>query len=141
MTGGLLQSVSPALLSHAVECIQRPGAELGKISITQHGGYIARVAPEATAFANRAATHNIVLRGAWDDPAHAATRTAWQKETWKGIAPHTQGLYANLNLGDADPRIISAYGPNLPRLVEIKTRLDPKNLFHLNPNIKPRAAA
>jgi hypothetical protein len=54
-------------------------------------------------------------------------------------APQT--LYANLNLGDADPRTVSAYGPNLPRLVEIKTRFDAKNLFHLNPNIKPQARA
>lgn len=138
MSGGLVQSMSPALIEHGIERIQRPGAELGKISITQHGGAIARVPTEATAFANRDASHNVVVRAAWDDPAHAAPRTAWQKETWKGFAPLSQALYANLNLGDADPRTVSAYGPNLPRLVEIKTRFDAKNLFHLNPNIKPQ---
>jgi FAD/FMN-containing dehydrogenase len=139
VTGGLVQSLTPALIAHAVECIQRPGAELGKISITQHGGAMARVSPSATAFANRSASHTVVLRGAWDDRTHAPARTAWQKEAWKGFAPHTQGTYANLNLGDADPRVLGAYGANLPRLVDIKTRFDPKNLFHLNPNIKPRA--
>jgi len=98
------------------------------------------VPAESTAFANRSASHTVVLRAAWDDPAYAPVRTAWQKETWKGIAPFTEGVYANLNLGDADPRTVNAYGPNLPRLMDIKTRFDPKNLFHLNPNIKPRAA-
>lgn len=139
-TGGLVQSLSSPLLAHVVECIQRPGAELGKISITQHGGTIKRVASQATAFANRSASHTVVLRGAWDDRAHAPARTAWQKETWKGIAPFTEGVYANLNIGDADPRVVNAYGPNLARLTDIKTRFDPKNLFHLNPNIKPRSA-
>jgi FAD/FMN-containing dehydrogenase len=141
MNGGQVQSIAPALLAHAVECIQRPGAELGKISITQQGGAVRRVPAEATAFANRSASHTVVLRGAWDDPAHAPARTAWQKETWKGIAPFTEGVYANLNLVDADPRTVNAYGPNLARLRDLKTRFDPKNLFHLNPNIKPRTPA
>lgn len=140
MTGGLVQSLTPPLLAHAVECIQRPGAEMGKISITQQGGAVARVPVTETAFANRSASHTVVLRAAWDDPAHAEARTAWQKETWKGFAPHTRGIYANLNLGDADPRVIGAYGPNLPRLMDLKTKFDPKNLFQLNPNIKPRAS-
>jgi FAD/FMN-containing dehydrogenase len=138
-TGGLVQSLTPALLAHAIDSIQRPGAELGRISITQHGGAMSRVSPSATAFANRSASHTVVLRASWNDRAYAPARTAWQKETWKGFAPHTEGTYANLNLGEADPRVIGAYGPNLPRLVDIKTRFDPKNLFHLNPNIKPRA--
>jgi FAD/FMN-containing dehydrogenase len=140
MTGGLVQSLTPPVLAHAIEAIQHPGAEMGKISITQHGGAVARVPVSATAFANRSASHTVVLRAAWDDPAHAEARTAWQKESWKGFAPHTRGIYANLNLGDADPRVIGAYGPNLPRLVDLKTRFDPKNLFQLNPNIKPRTS-
>ena len=140
MTGGLTQKLTPQLLDHAVQAIQQPGAELGKISITQHGGAIARVPVEQTAFANRSASHNTVLRAAWDDPAHAEARTHWQKETWKGLVPHTQGAYANLNLGAADPRIVGAYGPNLPRLMELKTKYDPKNLFRLNPNIKPHGS-
>ncbi len=139
MTGGLVQSMSPALIANAIDCIQRPGAELAKISITQHGGAIARVPSQATAFANRGASHNVVVRAAWDDPADAESRKAWQKETWKGFAPLSQAIYANLNLGDADPRTLSAYGPNLPRLMELKARYDAKNLFHLNPNIKPHA--
>jgi FAD/FMN-containing dehydrogenase len=140
MNGGLVQSLTPALLTHVIESIQRPGAELGKISLTQHGGAIARVPTEATAFANRSASHNVVVRGAWDKPADAESHTAWQKETWKGVQPYSTAIYANLNLGDADPRSVSAYGPNLSRLVDLKTRFDPKNLFRLNPNIKPRAA-
>ena len=72
------------------------------------------------------------------DPKQAAARTAWQKQTWAGFAPYSVGLYANLNAGEADVKARSAYGENLERLVEVKTKYDPKNLFHLNPNITPR---
>jgi hypothetical protein len=37
-------------------------------------------------------------------------------------------------------RARSTYGDNLERLIEVETKYDPKNLFHLNPNITPRTA-
>ena len=55
------------------------------------------------------------------------------------FAPFSSGLYANLNAAETDVKARSAYGDNLDRLVEVKTKYDPKNLFHLNPNIVPRA--
>jgi FAD/FMN-containing dehydrogenase len=140
MGGGRVQALPGSLLDHAVESIKRPGAELGKISLTQHGGAGARRPANSTAYASREGSHNFVVRAAWDDPAHAATRTAWQKETWKTFQPYSEGLYANLNAAEAGVRARSAYGENLERLIEIKTKYDPKNLFHLNPNITPRTA-
>ncbi len=53
---------------------------------------------------------------------------------------HNSGVYANLNLVDADPRLVAAYGANTRRLVDLKTQYDPTNLFHMNPNIPPRSA-
>ena len=141
MNGAGVLKLEPALLDHAFRSIQQPGAELGKVSLTQTGGAMARVAPDATAYANRGVPFNVVVRASWDDPAKAAERTAWQKATWKGFEPFARGVYANLNLADADPKLIAAYGLNMTRLVDLKTKYDPKNLFHLNPNIPPRAAA
>lgn len=138
MGGGFVRSLEPALLDHAVESMRLPGAELAKISLTQHGGAIARVAPAETAFANRSASHNIVVRASWDNPAHAEVRTEWQRKTWQGFIPFSRGNYANLNLGAAEVKVLGAYGSNMTRLTELKTRFDPTNLFHLNPNIPPR---
>jgi len=81
-----------------------------------------------------------VVRASWADPQQAAARTAWQKKTWAGFAPYSTGLYANLNAGEANVKARSAYGDNLDRLVDVKTKYDPRNLFHLNPNITPRSA-
>jgi len=140
MSGGRITKLIPAMLNHAVESIKLPGAELGKISLTQHGGAGARRPAASTAYASRDASHNFVVRGSWADPKQAAARIAWQKQTWKGFEPYSVGLYANLNAAEADVKARSAYGDNLDRLVEVKTKYDPKNLFHLNPNITPRAA-
>jgi hypothetical protein len=139
MNGAGVARLEPALLDHALRSIQEPGAELGKVSLTQTGGAIARVAPDATAFANRSAPFNVVVRASWDEADKAMARTAWQKATWKGFEPFARGIYANLNLADADPKLIAAYGLNMKRLVDLKTQYDPTNLFHLNPNIPPRA--
>jgi FAD/FMN-containing dehydrogenase len=139
MNGAGVTKLESALLDHAVRSIQEPGAELGKISITQSGGAMSRVPTEATAYANRNAQFTVVLRAAWENPEYAAVRTAWQKATWKGVEPFARGVYANLNLGEGDPRLLGAYGPNTKRLVDLKTQYDPTNLFHLNPNIPPRA--
>jgi FAD/FMN-containing dehydrogenase len=137
-TGAGVTALEPALLDHAVRSIQEPGAELGKISITQCGGAIARVPTSATAYASRNAAFSVVLRAAWEHAEHADARTAWQKETWKGFEPFARSIYANLNLGEGDPRLLRAYGPNMKRLVDLKTQYDPTNLFHLNPNVPPR---
>jgi FAD/FMN-containing dehydrogenase len=141
MNGAGVLKLESALLDHALRSIQEPGAELGKVSLTQTGGAIARVASDATAFANRVAPFNVVVRASWEEPGMAAQRTAWQKATWKGFEPFARGIYANLNLADADPKLIAAYGLNMKRLVDLKTQYDPTNLFHLNPNIPPRPPA
>jgi len=138
-TGGAVAKLEPALLDHAVESFKLPGCEMGRISLTQHGGLGSRRPVSSTAYSTRAASHNFVLRACWDDPKFAAARTAWQKQCWKSFVPFSSGLYANLNAGDPNVRARAAYGENLERLVDIKTRFDPKNLFHLNPNITPRA--
>jgi FAD/FMN-containing dehydrogenase len=140
MSGGRIAKLIPAMLDHAVESIKLPGAELGKVSLTQHGGASARRPMAATAYASRDASHNFVVRASWADATQAAARTAWQKQTWKGFEPYSVGLYANLNAAEPNVKARSAYGDNLERLVEIKTKYDPKNLFHLNPNITPRTA-
>ena len=141
MNGAGVLKLEPTLLDHALRSIQEPGAELAKISLTQTGGAIARVLSDATAFANRSVPFNVIVRASWDEPGKAAERTAWQKATWKGFEPFARGIYANLNLADADPKLIAAYGLNMKRLVDLKTQYDPTNLFHLNPNIPPRAPA
>ena len=99
-----------------------------------------RVAPDATAFAYRDANFATVIAGMWPDPAtergehevgarllrrhraalggRAGTSTSWPATTRAGSRPTTRGNY--------------------DRLVEVKRKYDPDNLFHLNQNIAPQ---
>ena len=58
------------------------------------------------------------------------------------MKPSSAGtVYVNaLSVGD-ESRIREAYGPNYERLAAIKAKYDPTNLFRVNHNIRPLAAA
>ncbi len=54
------------------------------------------------------------------------------------IAPYSEkGGYFNFMADDDRGRVRENYGANYQRLVSIKRKYDPGNLFHLNQNIKP----
>ena len=63
---------------------------------------------------------------------------SWARDLWSSVRPYsTGGVYAN-NLGDeGEDRVRDAYGENYARLVALKNKYDPTNLFRLNQNIKP----
>ena len=57
---------------------------------------------------------------------------------WPKLEPLTNGFYVNTGVSDdTQRRVRAAYGDNYPRLVALKKRYDPTNLFRLNANIKP----
>jgi hypothetical protein len=102
------------------------------------GGAIARVPPDATAFAQRDIFANMLTISGWrfgDDPTEhiQATRAYWSE-----LEPHTNGFYVNDLVPDATVAAIQAnYRQNHERLVAVKNQYDPTNLFRLNANVKP----
>jgi len=108
----------------------------------QHqGGAISRVAPTASAYWGRGASHNMGLAGAWPVGSPDAERnTEWVRHAWAQVEPLTRGNYVNIaNTDDRESRVAAAYGDNYARLTTLKKRYDPANLFRLNANIKPAA--
>ena len=51
------------------------------------------------------------------------------------------GAYVNYLEEEADPRARAAYGANYDRLVALKNRYDPGNVFRINHNIRPTVGA
>jgi FAD binding domain/Berberine and berberine like len=101
-------------------------------------GEVCRVDPTATAYPHRAPGYNLVLIGQWLDPAESAANVRWVRETYAALEGFTAPRsYVNYLADDESDRVANAYGPNLERLVEIKRRYDPANLFRLNHNIDP----
>ena len=102
----------------------------------QVGGAIARIPAAATAYANRTAAYDAFAVSIWTEPTRDAANVFWTREVYESLRPFaTGGVYVN-NLGDEGfIRVRAAYGQNYDRLVSLKRRYDPDNLFRSNQNI------
>lgn len=113
---------------------------MGQIVMERFHGAPTRVPVSATAYAMRDAGFNIPIVSEWLDRAHDDTCMTWAREAHRAIAPHAgPARYMNYMGHDepANESLVAAYGPNLPRLRQIKKKYDPENVFHLNVNIPP----
>ncbi|MGI9272426.1 MAG: FAD-binding oxidoreductase [Woeseiaceae bacterium] len=103
----------------------------------QHmGGASSRIAPDATAFVHRDVAFNFGIMYASRDPSMNDAGRIAVREYYKAMEPHFAGFYTNLN-EDSEQKTWGNFGANYPRLVELKNKYDPDNLFRLNANIKP----
>jgi FAD/FMN-containing dehydrogenase len=101
-------------------------------------GAAQRVASDATAFGHRDATFATVIAGAWPDPADNDKNIAWVKGYYEASAKYGErGGYVNFAAGDEADRLKDNYGANYSRLVEVKRKYDPGNVFRVNQNIAP----
>ena len=74
----------------------------------------------------------------WRDKGQDAACISWARQLFDATAPYASGsVYINFMPDDEKDRIQKAYGPNYQRLMEIKRRYDPNNLFRVNQNIRP----
>jgi FAD/FMN-containing dehydrogenase len=102
---------------------------------------VARVAPEATAFAHRHAAFALNIVATWPEPGPAAAvqHIDWARAASDAMAPHcTGGVYVNFLGDEGEERVRAAYTPAAyERLRQVKRRHDPRNVFRLNQNIRP----
>jgi FAD/FMN-containing dehydrogenase len=105
------------------------------------GGAMNRVDPSKTALGERSAPYLFSLDISWTDPADNDSAIAWTRDAWAEMKPFSRGgAYLNFpGQGEEGEALLRAsYGDtNYDRLVEIKTKYDPTNLFRLNQNIVP----
>jgi FAD/FMN-containing dehydrogenase len=124
-----------------IEHLQASTAPMAVAQLRVLGGAMARVPVEATAFAHR---HRPMMAGvgcvyeqAADRPAH----DAWADEFAAALRQGDPGVYVNFLSDEGPARVREAYpGPTWDRLVEVKRRWDPDNLFRHNQNIPPSPA-
>lgn len=91
-----------------------------------------------TAFSFREATWAQVIVGVDPDPANNDRIIAWAREYWNALHPFSAGgAYVNFMMEEGNDRITATYRDNYERLVAIKNKYDPTNLFRVNQNIKP----
>ncbi|MGH8545761.1 MAG: FAD-binding oxidoreductase [Gammaproteobacteria bacterium] len=108
-----------------------------EIFIGHIAGAANRVAPDAMAYAHRDAKFVLNVHGRWDEGKDDQRCIAWAREFFDATAPYASaGAYVNFMTEEEGGRVAAAYGSNYDRLVQIKKRYDPENVFHFNQNIK-----
>ncbi len=102
-------------------------------------GAVTRVGVTDTAVPHRAEGWNLVIPSVWTDPAASDENIAWTRETHRALGPHLGTARWLSYLGDdqGDDAVRAAFGPNYDRLLAVKRRCDPENVFRHNHNIDP----
>jgi hypothetical protein len=103
------------------------------------GGAINRVAADATAFPHREITLTPLLAVNWPIDSDPTAQVAWLRRYWASVEPHMQGFYTNDIIDETQKQVDENYLGNYPRLVALKNKYDPTNLFRLNANVIPSA--
>lgn len=132
---GVAPEILPRVLDHAGRIVSPHSA----VILFPIDGALNRLPDGHSAVGNRDAKAVLNITASWDDPNDDAANIEWARTAWHDMRGFsTGGSYVNFQTEEEGrDRILSAYGKNYDRLVEIKTKWDPRNLFRMNKNIAP----
>ncbi|SDC86523.1 FAD/FMN-containing dehydrogenase [Natrinema hispanicum] len=131
------RALSDDAIDTAVEYAANLPSPQSEIFFAQLGGKMARVPSDATAYPHRDAEYVMNVHTRWEDPAMDDDCIPWAREFFDAMAPYTSGgAYVNFISEDAGEEA-RGYGDNYDRLVALKTKYDPDNLFRMNQNVEP----
>ena len=133
------QGLPDELLDTMVDRFASVPSPMTVLLLEHFHGAVTRIGVTDTAVPHRAEGWNLLIPSVWLDPAAADENIAWTRETHRAFAPYLEERRWLNYLGDdqAGDAVRDAYGPNYDRLLELKRRYDPENVFHHNHNIDP----
>jgi FAD/FMN-containing dehydrogenase len=136
---GFLQHLSTEAIEAMLACCARFPSHLSRIVIEAPSGAVARVGETATAYQHRHGHYNVIVISGWTVATDDASNTQWVLSAMHAMQPFALArVYVNyLDADEGSERVRAAYGANYSRLVALKNRYDPTNLFCLNHNIVP----
>lgn len=142
LKGGFIAKMPGELVSALVDGFQGDPGRMTVLFFQHCSGASGRVADGETAFAQRYALANMMTVAGWrfgvDEPAPHIEAT---RRYWSTLEKFTRGFYVNDIPREATAQDINAnYRGNYERLVAVKTKYDPTNLFRLNANVQPARA-
>ncbi|WP_435359693.1 FAD-binding oxidoreductase [Haloarchaeobius sp. DFWS5] len=132
----------PELTAEVVEVVVRRGVRapstLSTVDVWHLGGAITDVAPDATAFWHRQQPFMVTVEANWEDAAADGVNVAWARATVEELRAieGVGGSYGNFPGLLEDPAT-TLFGENYDRLVAVKTKYDPENVFQGNQNVRP----
>jgi FAD/FMN-containing dehydrogenase len=133
-----LSGLSDEVIARLVEHANAAPSKLSTIDLWACGGAMNRVAPGETAFGARQAPYLLAVEANWDDPGQIDANIGWARDVLQDLQRFGGGRYLNFpGFYEDDTVLQEIYGENYQRLVELKRRYDPDNVFRLNQNIRP----
>jgi hypothetical protein len=135
---GFMDEISDQAIDTFVEQYGTVNSPANEIHVHHFGGAVAEVADDATAFGNRSSEYVLNIIARTPDSNGFEAVVDWGRGAYQALEPYTAGgTYTNF-MSQGDDRLKEAYGSEkYERLVALKDRYDPTNLFQLNQNIKP----
>lgn len=141
LKGGFIPRLGRDLVDAIVDGFPAHPSRATAIFFQMGGGAISRVAPEATAFSQRDIFANMLTTSAWPFGQDGSAHMSAIGDYWSRLEPFTHGFYVNDLEADHTAELIRAnYRANHDRLVAVKNRYDPTNLFRMNANVQPTVA-
>jgi FAD/FMN-containing dehydrogenase len=134
---GFVRSISASLIDAMIAGLEGHPERSTSIGFQHAGGAIARVADDATAFPHRQILATMLLNANWASEVDPTGHIAWLRQFWATLEPHAQGFYTNDVIEESQQEIDENYLGNHARLVALKSKYDPANLFRLNANVVP----
>jgi len=134
-----LDHVDSSVAQFILDTLAKSTAMMAVTQLRVLGGAMGRVPADATAYAHRGSKIMANLAALYGNPEERSHHEAWVSTYEKELRQSDTGAYVNF-LGEVDQaRVRAAYpGSTWKRLVDIKTKYDPMNLFRLNQNISPK---
>lgn len=132
------ETLSEEMVHTLVEAAQSVLSAETLVQIRVLGGAMSRVSNDATAFAHHDKQGILIVDHFGPLSLDSADLAARTQQIIQAVAPYASGVYVGFLGDEGEQRIREAYTPaTYARLVALKNRYDPTNLFHLNQNIKP----
>ncbi|OAJ55177.1 FAD-linked oxidase [Paraburkholderia ginsengiterrae] len=133
-----LAEINDGLIDALLQAIGNLPSPQCEIFFGQIGAQTQRVPVDATAYSSRDTVYAMNVHSRWDDASDDTRCVDWARAFFEAAAPFALGsVYVNFMTQEEGGRVADAYGPNFERLVAVKNRYDPRNLFHHNQNIRP----
>jgi FAD/FMN-containing dehydrogenase len=135
----LMQQISDTAIDTIIDYVAVIPSPFSAVGFQQLGNAANRVGQDETAFSHRDAMYDFLMLSGWDDPSEAERNIQWTRQIYDAMKPALHaGIYVNALGEDSAQWIQAAFRPHTyQRLVALKNKYDPTNLFRLNPNIKP----
>ncbi|HSM30470.1 MAG TPA: FAD-binding oxidoreductase [Woeseiaceae bacterium] len=137
LKSGFVNEYPDSMLDAAIAGFEPDPRRNTMLYFQQSGGAISRVPTDATAFPHRNALAAMMVLTSWPLDTDGSPHIDYLGDYWSTIEPRTDGFYTVDVSNQAQEYVNRNFQGNFPRLLKVKKKYDPENLFRLNANIAP----